>query len=60
MAWKPFKKLRDYIPEDRRKEYDDINSGRAIGGLWYTLEFLNLVEEAKKEYNKEHIFKLEV
>lgn len=58
MAWKPFKKLRDYLPEDRREEYDNINSGNAIGGLCYTLEFLNLVEEAKKEYNKEHIFKI--
>lgn len=58
MAWKPFKKLRDYIPEDRREEYDEINSGGAIGGLMYTIEFLNLVEEAKKEYNKEHIFKI--
>lgn len=58
MAWKPFKKLRDYLPEDRREEYDDINSGNAIDGLLYTMEFLKIVEDAKEEYNKEHIFKI--
>lgn len=58
MAWKPFKKLRDYIPEDRRAEYDELRNGVAFGSIYPTMELLNLIGEAKKEYNKEHIFKI--
>ena len=39
------------------KEYDMLGSGEPIGDLYYTIVFLDKMEEARKIYNNQGIIK---